>query len=108
MRSPPHKRGLFVDHLVEEDTHRPNIHPIALILPKQYFWRHVLQSAAERESGGARHLNGAPSEITDFDIVVVVQQQIFRLDVAVDDLAFVDVLEGVDSLREKSMHELGS
>ena len=65
------------------------------------FRGHVGGRAAEGVDGGGRCRLEAEAEVDQFELFVAVEQDIFGLDIAVDDVALVQVLDGLsDGLEE--------
>mmetsp|Transcript_48062 Transcript_48062/g.148315 ORF Transcript_48062/g.148315 Transcript_48062/m.148315 type:complete len:343 (-) Transcript_48062:141-1169(-) len=85
------------DEFVQQDPHRPPVHRLAVALALDHLGRQVLGRPAQRERP-LRHLLREP-EVRDLDVPLVVQQQVLRLQVAVDDVFGVHVLEREHQLR---------
>jgi hypothetical protein len=74
----PAKRGMTVHHFVEQYSQRPNINAVVVAAVEEHFRRHVLISAAEGRSWSA-DVFSAPAEVTEFEVVGVVEQQVLGL-----------------------------
>ena len=89
-------------HGVEDDPARPHVHPRALVpLPRD----HLRCGIAGRPAGSLEPLPRlilvGEAEVHDLDILVLVEEQVLRLEVAVHDAVFMDVLHA----REDLLHE---
>mmetsp|Transcript_15770 Transcript_15770/g.44916 ORF Transcript_15770/g.44916 Transcript_15770/m.44916 type:complete len:318 (-) Transcript_15770:75-1028(-) len=85
------------DHLVYQDPKRPPIHGLPMALVQQDLGSDVLRGTAQ----GVRtvlHDLGEP-EVCQFHIAVDVDEDVLRLQVAIDDVQFVAILEDRSDLR---------
>jgi len=84
-------------HLVGEDAERPPVHGLAVALIKEHFGCQVLRSAAERIS--ARLAVLGKSEVCQFEVALLVDQDVLRLQISVNDIQGMQVLEHQRHLR---------
>ena len=72
--------------LEDEHAQRPPVHRHAVAVAVQYLGRHVLRRAAQRQAvlTGAEHRR--QPEVNELQVTSAVEQQILRLEIAVDDL----------------------
>mmetsp|Transcript_24980 Transcript_24980/g.60132 ORF Transcript_24980/g.60132 Transcript_24980/m.60132 type:complete len:362 (-) Transcript_24980:88-1173(-) len=102
-RRHPHQK------LVQEHPQRPRIHLLVVLAPLDHLGGQIVEGAAQRVPTGGRGVD-APSEVGDLNVVVRTQQQILRLDVAMDDVLRMTVLHGraqvADEARGRAFREL--
>ena len=67
------------------------VHRLVVALGRDYFWREVVGRAAKRPCDVGHLL--CEAKVCDFEVSVSVQQQILRLQVAVDDVVRVQIVE---------------
>ena len=79
------------EHLVDEHARRPPVDGLAVALGLDDLGREVLGRAAERPRAVLDQLGEA--EVDDLQVALAVEQQVLGLEVAVDDVAVVEVLE---------------
>jgi hypothetical protein len=95
------ERGLAVQQLVQQDAERPHVDLLVLVVAADHLGRHVLVRAAKRDPvvrlgpGSARELGelAAPAEVGHLGHEVRVEQDVLRLEVAVQEALAVDVLQ---------------
>lgn len=78
-------------HFVDEDAQGPPVDSLPVALVKQNFGGQVLGSPAESVSPGFYHLGKA--EVSQFQVAVLSNQQVFGLEVSKNDVLFVEVFE---------------
>ena len=85
-------------HFVNDHPERVEVYSLVVIESEEHFWRHV--------AGGARNAIGvvrkdlaAYAKIRNFDVAPAVDQQIFGLDVPVDDPPRMDMVESFQNLQ---------
>ena len=100
------QRQLPGQHLVEDDAQRVDVGPVIdLQRPLHLLRGHVVQRAHHLPRPGQREVAGVAAqqlgqaEVGDLHAALAVQQDVLRLDVAVDDALLVGVLQGVADLR---------
>jgi len=73
-----------VDEFIQQNSERPNIEGMVVVLVLNHFWCHVLEGAAEGEA--LLHVVGldTPPEVADLDYVLVLDEDVLWLDVSVD------------------------
>ena len=91
-----------MEQFIKQDSHSPNVHFFVILLQLQYFGGHVHHGATEVvaiSEGGlpdvARFDSLAPAKVTDLCVEVDVQQDVFRLEISVDDSVGVYRLESL-------------
>ena len=65
--------------------------------PIYHFWSQILWSPTER-IGGLLSQHLCQAEVSQFNVAVLADQDVFRLQVPIEDLAFVEVAEGQGDL----------
>jgi len=87
------------EHGVEDDAAAPDVCPQTVVAFARY---HFGSSVAGTAAGGLEPLAGlvvvGESEVYDFDVVAVVEEEVLGLEVAVDDAVLVDVVDACDDL----------
>lgn len=78
-------------------TNAPVVDHLAVVAPLHNFRRQVVQCAAHGLTGRGGRVHG-PTEIGQFEVAGYVQQQVFGLDVAMDDTVLVAVVQSVRRL----------
>ena len=104
------RRQFAGQHLVEDHSQRINVRAmVGLLRFGPLLRRHVMGctggAVIGRQRGGADHSSDA--KIGDFDAAGLVQEQVLRLDVAVDDTAIVGELQRVANRRHDGQGLLG-
>lgn len=93
--------GAAMDELVEKDAQRPNVQSVIVVLVLDHFRSHILEGAAE----GVPLLHvirlDAPAEIADLDDVALLDQNVLRLDVSVDQALLVQIVNAGADLDEE-------
>ena len=101
---------LLFDQFCEDAAHCPNVHSqTVLLLAQKHLGRPVPQSlnfVSESLDGQAEGTGKA--KISNFESAHLVNQQILRLEVPVDDPPGVAVVEAVAQLVEEQLHLIGS
>ena len=88
--------GRFTDQkLVGQNAERPVVHALVVRLIFHHFRRQIVQRAAERFATRGRRVDG-PAEVGDFHLLAQAEQQVFRLDVAMNDFLGMTVNHGVE------------
>lgn len=88
-------------HRIEDDTQAPDVDLERVVwLSGQHFRR----SIAGTSTGCAEHfplsVDVAEPEVDDLDVVLIVQQHVFGLEIAMNDSYLVQVLDGVEKLLQ--------
>ena len=65
--------------LIEQDAQSPYINSVVVALPGKEFRCHVFIRATEGPHGLVLGSDGRPPEVAQLDIMVLVEEQIFRL-----------------------------
>mmetsp|Transcript_26704 Transcript_26704/g.87562 ORF Transcript_26704/g.87562 Transcript_26704/m.87562 type:complete len:430 (-) Transcript_26704:798-2087(-) len=100
------ERGCAREHLVDEHAERPVVDRLVLPRVPDHLWRHVFGRSADGEGVLADLLGQA--KVHHFDVPFLVDDEVLGLEVAVDDVARVEVLEGDDDARGvKLAHGVG-
>lgn len=88
-----------MDHFIEQNAQRPDVHLASVTLHLQNFGSHVVVSPAV---GGSVvfTLEGRPAEVCDFDVALGVQEKVLGLQVPVDDAPVMDVVEPEGGLQD--------
>jgi hypothetical protein len=85
-----------LQHHVEEDTQRPHVGvDRTVVYFGDDFWGHVGRRATEGVDGVWSFAAEAEAEIDEFKLPVAVDEDVFGLDVSMDDVPFVEVDEGL-------------
>lgn len=97
-------------HLVECHANRPHIHELVVPSTQQHFRRQILRSPNDCQHVSSRSplkgLLGDP-KINNFDSFSLhVEEDVVRLDVAMADVAFVDVRDDFEEFRENKLEVL--
>mmetsp|Transcript_76541 Transcript_76541/g.206357 ORF Transcript_76541/g.206357 Transcript_76541/m.206357 type:complete len:324 (-) Transcript_76541:744-1715(-) len=90
------QQGLADQHLVQRDAGRPHVHLFVLRCVPKNLRRHVLESACQRCGGLLGQ--AAPSEVSNFQVVAVRQQQVVGLDITVQKAQGMHRLEAQEEL----------
>jgi hypothetical protein len=77
--------------LVREHTQSPVVHLLVVLLSLYHLRRQVVERSAERRSSVSGSVH-RPAKVGDLELAVQAEQQVFGLDVAVDDMLAVEVL----------------
>lgn len=77
------------DEFVREAAHRPPVDRLGVALAVHEFGRVVLGRAANAHCVVLGHVELAVAEVCDFDVAVVIDEHVFGLEVALDDVALV-------------------
>mmetsp|Transcript_53031 Transcript_53031/g.105427 ORF Transcript_53031/g.105427 Transcript_53031/m.105427 type:complete len:387 (+) Transcript_53031:747-1907(+) len=95
------------EHLEHERAERPPIHGLPVPNPLQDLGREVLGRPTEgaRSVGCCYHLLGEP-KVCQADVADLIQQDVFRLQVAVDHIEGMQVAEAEGDLRSVEAHTL--
>lgn len=83
-----------MNQFVEQNTQSPDINSSALLFMEQNLRSHVLVGPADGISSHVFIILGTPPEITQLDVTFSTQEQVFRLDISMNDFVTVDVLDG--------------
>lgn len=67
-----------------------------------YFWRHILVGSADLYDLFVLVELAAPSKVAEFCIEVAVENDVFGLDISMNDTLFVQILDGSADLEESS------
>ena len=94
------KRHPAMHHLIQQNPHTSNIHLLALPLVFENLGGEVVLSAAQRLPHAASAEVVGEAEVAQLHVEPLVQQDVLRLDVAVDDVALVDVLQHLQQLPD--------
>mmetsp|Transcript_15445 Transcript_15445/g.34065 ORF Transcript_15445/g.34065 Transcript_15445/m.34065 type:complete len:291 (-) Transcript_15445:1126-1998(-) len=95
------ERRQACDHLVQQRPQGPPVHRPAVPLSSQHLGRNVLGRAAEavRPRGVVAHPLFREAEVGQPHVAVLVQKDVFGLQVAVNDVHFVHILQREGDLR---------
>ena len=83
------ERSTAVHQLIQQDAQWPYIERVIVILVLNHFWGHVLEGTAK--SVPLLHVIGlyTPSKITDLDNIALLDQNVLRFDISVNQTLFV-------------------
>jgi hypothetical protein len=103
-----HANGVVLDprtrafaHHVEDDTEGPDIGLLAVVSSaKQYFGRCVRVRAADGSQKTVYRLNTAESKVADLRIPRGVEEDVVQLDVAMANVAVVEIFDAIGNLKE--------
>ena len=95
------KRRQACHQLVKQCSKCVKINTVTVPTLQDHFWRHVLSTAAKTVS----HFSGikaslGKAKICNFDMSIMIDKQILRFEVSVDDVLLVDVHESVQNFNE--------
>ena len=86
-------------HAVEDDANSPYIDLVAVALGLEDLWSQVVRGSTDSTLSFALVENlGGQSEISNLESHMVREEQVSKLEVAMDDLLGVDVLDGLHQL----------
>ena len=85
------------EHLVREDAQGPPVDRLAVALIQEDFGRQVLGRSAKRVS--ARLAVLSESEVRQFEVALLVNKDVLRLQISVNDVQRVQILEHQRHLR---------
>ena len=87
--------------LVEEGSQSVEVHPVGVTRLLYHFRGHVLGGPAETVGDFSTvEARLAQPEVSYLDVAVVIDQQVFRFEVPVNDILLVEVHESVQDLNE--------
>ena len=96
------KRQVAAHHRIQNDAAAPDVRVQTLVsLASDHLRSSVARTATSRFEGVAFVVGVRQTEVNDFDVVLVVEQQVLWLQVAVTDAHLVDVLDARDDLLHK-------
>lgn len=94
------KERLALQHLRENAAGAPDINLNVILLPRKHdFWGSVVSRRHISSHLGV--LNARKSEITNLQIAVLVDQDVARLEVAMDDAGGVDIFQTTLQKRQR-------
>jgi len=86
-------------HLVQEDAQSPPVHGLVIAVAQQQLRGKVLGCTAEGVGAVlVLHVKLAKAEVAEGNVTLIVEQDIFWLEIAVDDVEAVQALEGAQQL----------
>ena len=96
------------DHRKQRDAGRPDVNRVAdiprrLALASEHLRRGVARRAARVLQDLARRALGREAKVDDPDVAIAVEEEVLRLDVAVDDIIRVEVRDAGDNLLEEAL-----
>lgn len=93
------KRHLTTNQHVENYTEAPHVDLWASVLSSvQQFWSRKVETAAEGLQQGSWRVEVAQTEIYYFDVTALADQDVFDLQISVDDAIAVTIIEGTCNL----------
>lgn len=95
------ERSSSVNKLIQKDSKRPNVKSVVVSFILYHLRGHVFQSSAECIPLLAVVRLNTPTKITNFYNISFLDQDIFRLDVSVNQTLFVHVIDTRADLNEK-------
>ena len=84
------------DHFINNDPERPPINRLAMALILQNFWGEILRRATKGKSSVLDHFS--KTKISQLNVAIRRNEQVFRFEVSVDDIFAMEVLEDEDEL----------
>mmetsp|Transcript_31688 Transcript_31688/g.94138 ORF Transcript_31688/g.94138 Transcript_31688/m.94138 type:complete len:283 (+) Transcript_31688:436-1284(+) len=94
-------------HLVQDAAHGPDVGTPVVGLPEADLGAQVVGCADLRLCASRRALHDLrDAEVTDLDVVALGEEEVARLEVAMDDVHVVDVLQREDCLSEPAEHQI--
>mmetsp|Transcript_12092 Transcript_12092/g.25294 ORF Transcript_12092/g.25294 Transcript_12092/m.25294 type:complete len:292 (+) Transcript_12092:263-1138(+) len=102
-------KGRFANnHLVQQHTHLPHVQTFIVTFSTNHFWGQVVWCTAEGGPVGDILQDVRPSKVSKFSVLIFVQQNVFGLDVPVNNLRRlgVQVLQGITDFVKMSSCEL--
>ena len=90
-----------MNQLIEQNAQRPDIKRVIMGFVLNHFWSHVFQGSAECIPLLVVVCLNAPSKITNFDYIALLDQNIFRFYVPVDETLFVHEVNTRADLNKK-------
>mmetsp|Transcript_21409 Transcript_21409/g.43410 ORF Transcript_21409/g.43410 Transcript_21409/m.43410 type:complete len:208 (+) Transcript_21409:850-1473(+) len=92
-----HIREPLGEHLNQGNARRKDVDLVAIHLSFEDFWCHIAQRPSQR-LGRPICGPGAAPEISQFDVVLICEQNVVRLDVAMDDPFAVQIADPFENL----------
>lgn len=90
------------DHDKEDHSHREDVDLWAAIPVRSHdFRRHVALGPDCRAQGRGRHVAHTESEVSDLELIRLVEQKVLRFQISVRDPLIVEVADSVDHLSKK-------
>lgn len=86
--------------LVQEDSQTPNIHSKSLLLLLEELRREVFSRSAHSRSRVLRVHFAGKSEISEFRVVLLVEQHVFQFDISVQNVERMEILDGLAELEK--------
>ena len=105
----PSERLHPMDKLIEKDTQGPSVDFVSMWVFIHHFWRHVLERATERLSIRREHIAlrvllkldfTSPAKVANLNHLLVVDEQVFRLQIPVNEPVLVHEVNAANSLNE--------
>jgi len=97
------KRRFTKEKFIYQQTKTPNIDFSTLLLLFEYLWRHVLFSATDclplLQSAGP-YFSGK-TKVADLRVIILVNKNILRLDIAMQDIVWVYIVDSLGDLKYK-------
>jgi len=87
-------------HLVQQGAHRVVVYHVVVPFALQNLRTHILRRSAVRKTSLLRFENLGEAEISELDVAVDVDEDVFGLQVPVDDLLGVEVLDAQEDFSE--------
>ena len=85
--------------LVQQDAELPHIDARVVLLPSHHFRRKIIERATKSRPAGRRRVHGPP-EVRELEVAVQADENVLRLDVAVNDVLRVAVVDCVRHLND--------
>lgn len=82
--------------LVGQDTERPYIDGVVMLLALNHLWRQVVQGTAQSFAASGGRVYG-PTKVGNLDFTLDGQEQVLGLNVTMDHVLFVEVLQSVSN-----------
>ena len=95
------KRQGAAQKLIQADSQRPQIHQICVPFTKDNIWRHVMRSSNDGKRPGnlVRNVGFGDlgrRQVNEFEVALIVDQEVLWLDVPANDLNVLEVFEDQD------------
>lgn len=99
------EEGSALEHLGENTASRPDVDSNIVLLPGEHDLRGTIVTSGD-VSGHLGVLDTSQAKVTDFEITVLIDENVGRLEVTMNDAGGVDILETAKNLVEEILDEL--
>ena len=88
-----------MNHLVEKHSNSPYVDTIVVIWVENHLGSHILISSTECAPLGV-YIFSRPTKVTEFDIEILIDEQIFRFDISMHNIVQMKILQCFNGLGE--------